>query len=130
MSISHVQLGQGIRHQSPDGAIAEVLVGEDPGRQIGAVQLTLPAGYQMGLHEHGGSETLLIALHGAIRLIGIDDAEDVTMLEPGTLVTIPVDERVRLDNPELSPGRLLIIFSPPEFISHLTSWPLVDQPQV
>ena len=130
MSINAIQLGEGIRHQSPGGLIAEVLMGEAPGRQIGVVHLTVPAGQQMGLHGHGTSETVLIALHGAVRLIGPNDAGDVIMLEPGALVTIPTDERVRLDNPEPEPGRLLVIFSPPEFVSKLTSWPLVDLNQI
>lgn len=126
MSINAIQLGEGIRHQSPGGLLAEVLIGEAPGRQIGVVHLTVPAGQQMGLHGHGASETVLIALHGAVRLIGPKDAGDVIMLEPGALVSIPVGEKVRLDNPEPKPGRLLVVFSPPEFVSQLTSWPPVD----
>ena len=126
MSISCVQLGEGIRHQSPGGPIAEVLISDAPGRQIGVVRLIVPAGEQMALHGHGASETVLIALHGAIRLIGRSDAEDVIVLEPNALATIPIGEKVRLDNPESESGHLLMIFSPPEFVSKLASWPLVD----
>lgn len=44
VSISCVQLGEGVRHQLPGGPIAEVLIGDVPGRQIGLVQLIVPAG--------------------------------------------------------------------------------------
>ena len=51
---------------------------------------------------------------------------DVIVLEPNALATIPIGEKVRLDNPESESGHLLMIFSPPEFVSKLASWPLVD----
>lgn len=130
MSISCVQLGEGVLHQSPGGPIAEVVIGDAPDRQIGVVQLTVPAGAQMGLHGHGASETLLIALHGAIRLIGPRDADDVIMLEPNVLASIPIGEQVRLDNPESEAGHLLVVFSPSEFVAQLASWPRMDLDRV
>lgn len=44
MSISCLQLGEAVRHQLPGSPIAEVLIGDVPGRQIGLVQLIVPAG--------------------------------------------------------------------------------------
>lgn len=125
MSVTCVHLGNGERHQAPvpGGPIAEILIGDDPGRQMGVVEVAVPAGGQMGLHEHGDSESLLIPLHGSIRLISGGDDGEVTMLEPGVLVTIPVGEQVRLDNPEPEPGRLLVVFSPAGFTNRIADWP-------
>ncbi len=127
MSVNCVHLGNGERHQAPvpGGPVAEILIGDGPGRQMGVVEVTVPACGQMGLHEHGDSETLLIPLHGSIRLISGGDDGDVTMLDPGVIVTIPIGEKVRLDNPEPDPGKLLVVFSPADFTNRIASWPKV-----
>jgi len=128
MSINCVHLGNGNRHQAPapGGPVAQILIGDEPGRQMGVVEVTVPACGQMGLHEHGDSETLLIPLHGLIRLISGGDDGEVTMLEPGVIVTIPVGEKVRLDNPEPEQGKLLAIFSPAGFTNRIAGWPLAE----
>lgn len=128
MSVNCVQLGEGERHQAPvpNGPVAEILVKDQPGRQMGVVEVTVPCCGQMGLHDHGDSESLLIPLHGAIRLISGGDDGDVTVLEPGKIVTIPAGEKVRLDNPEHGEGKLLVVFSPASFTSQVASWPLAE----
>ncbi|MCO5314978.1 MAG: hypothetical protein M9938_02275 [Solirubrobacterales bacterium] len=125
MSVNCVQLGEGERHQAPveNGPVAEILVADQPGRQMGVVEVTVPCCGQMGLHDHGESESLLVPLHGAIRLISEDGDGDVTVLEPGKIVTIPAREKVRLDNPEHGEGRLLVVFSPAGFTNQVASWP-------
>lgn len=128
MSVSCVHLGEGERHQAPvpDGPVAEILIGDEPGRNMGVVEVTVPCCGQMGLHSHGESESLLIPLHGAIRLISGGDDGDVTVLEPGVIVTIPVGEEVRLDNPEHGDGKLLVVFSPPSFTNQVAAWPAAE----
>lgn len=128
MSVNCVHLGEGERHQAPvaNGPVAEILVGEAPGRQMGVVEVTVPCCGQMGLHDHGDSESLLIPLHGAIRLVGEAGDGDVTVLEPGVIVTIPAGEKVRLDNPEHGEGRLLVVFSPASFTGQVATWPLAE----
>lgn len=125
MSVTCVQLGNGERHQAPvpGGPVAEILIGDLPERQMGVVEVTVPAGGQMGWHEHGDSESLLIPLHGAIRLISGGDDGEVTVLEPGVIVTVPIGESVRLANPEPEPGTLLVVFSPADFTNRIASWP-------
>ncbi len=125
MSVTCVELGSGERHRAPvsGGPIAEILLGKEPGRQMGVVEVTVPACGLMPLHEHGTSETLLIPLHGAVRLISGGDDGELTMLEPGTLVVIPVGEKVRLENPEGEAGKLLVVFSPVEFTERIAAWP-------
>lgn len=128
MSISCVHLGEGERHLAPvpDGPVAEILIGDEPERNMGVVEVTVPCCGRMGLHSHGESESLLIPLHGGIRLISDGDDGDVTVLEPGVLVTIPVGEEVRLDNSENGEGRLLVVFSPADFVSQIASWPVAE----
>lgn len=93
---------------------------------MGVVEVTVPCCGQMGLHSHGDSESLLIPLHGAIRLISGGDDGEVIVLEPGVIVTIPVGEEVRLDNPENGEGKLLVVFSPADFVNQLESWPMAE----
>ncbi len=128
MSVSCAYLGEGERHQAPvpNGPSAEILIKDEPGRNMGVVEVTVPCCGQMGLHSHGESEALLIPLHGAVRLISGGDDGEVTVLEPGALVTIPVGEEVRLDNPEHGDGKLLVVFSPASFTSQVAEWPLAE----
>lgn len=125
MSITCVELGNGERHEAPvtGGPVAEILIGNDPGRQMGVVEVTVPACGFMPLHAHGDSETLLIALHGAIRLISGGDDSEPTVLEPGQIVVIPVGEPVRLENPQGEAGKLLVVFSPASFTDQIAAWP-------
>lgn len=128
MSVHSVQLGEGDRRQAPmpGGPVAEILIGDEDDRRIGAVQVTVPIAGNMPLHAHGESEALLIPLHGEVRLISGGDDGEVTVLEPGLLVTIPVGEQVRLENPGEEPGRLLVMFSPASFTNELATWPKAE----
>jgi quercetin dioxygenase-like cupin family protein len=74
-------------------------------------------------HDHGASEVILIVRAGRARLIASDGV--VTKLEPGAVVTIPVGERVRLENPEDEEARLSVVLTPPDFATAVAAWPAV-----
>lgn len=125
MDVQRWEVGRGQRRQArPGGPVAEVVVGAQPGRSLGVVDVTVPAGAAMGEHSHGDSEVLLIPQSGRLRLVDADDGA-VTELEPGILATIPVGHRVRLENPHDADARLLVVLAPPDFATAVAGWPAV-----
>lgn len=127
MAVEKWEPGKGTRRQAMPGApIAEVVIGVDDGVGIGVVEVTVPSGAAMPDHAHGESTTLLIPQTGHLRLTDADSGR-VTELEPGVLATIPIGQKVRLDNPEDSEARMLVILSPPDFAAAVATWPEVEQ---
>lgn len=126
MAVETWKPGKGPHRQPMPGApIAEVLIGVGDGVGIGAVEVTVPAGAAMPDHAHGGSTTLLVPQEGHLRLTDAESGE-VAELEPGILATIPVGQLVRLENPEETDARMLVILSPPDFAGAVASWPEVE----
>jgi quercetin dioxygenase-like cupin family protein len=77
----------------------------------------------MPKHDHGPSTTLLIPLVGSSRLVDVQDGERPFELAPGVVITIPVGQRVRLENPGSEEARLLVVLSPPDFAAQVQGWP-------
>ncbi len=124
MPVQRWDLDHGERHQAiPNGPVARVLIGADAGWRAGLVEVTVPPGGEMPEHDHGASEVILIVRAGRARLIASDGV--VTKLEPGVVVTIPVGERVRLENPEDEEARLSVVLTPPDFATAVAAWPAV-----
>jgi mannose-6-phosphate isomerase-like protein (cupin superfamily) len=73
-------------------------------------------------HAHGNSTTLLIPQEGRLRLVESKGGA-VTEIEPGTMATIPVGLHVRLENPEQTEARMLVVLSPPDFAASVAAWP-------
>jgi quercetin dioxygenase-like cupin family protein len=125
MGVQRVELGQGDRRRArvEGGPSAEVLIGQDPGDALGAAHVIVPPGAGMPAHDHGASETLLIALAGRVRLADADEGGASIDVEPGVLGVIPTDHRVVLRNDGDEEARLLVIFSPADFATRLRAWP-------
>lgn len=128
MSVQRVEVGAGDRRRAPvpNGPVAEILIGADADQRLGAVHVVVPPGGGMPPHDHGASETLLIPLSGHVRLADAEQGGDVTDLEPGALATIPVGQRVTLQNPTEEEARLLVILAPADFAARLRDWPPAD----
>ncbi|MGH2843870.1 MAG: cupin domain-containing protein [Solirubrobacteraceae bacterium] len=114
------------RRAFSDGPIVRVLIGSEAGLRTGLVEVTVPPGGMMPEHDHGASEVLLSVLGGEARLVEVADAT-VTALSPGAVVTIPVGERVRVENPGSEDARLLVALTPPDFADALAAWPPVAE---
>lgn len=41
------------------------------------------------------------------------------------MVTIPIGQRVRLENPETTDGRMLVVIAPPDFAGVIAEWPVI-----
>ncbi|MFN8204204.1 MAG: hypothetical protein U0S48_16735 [Solirubrobacteraceae bacterium] len=125
MAVQRWEQGREPRRQAiPGGPIVEVVVGADQEAGVGVVEVTIPAGAAMPEHTHGDSSTLLIPQAGRLRLVDADSGA-VTELVPGVLATIPIGQRVRLENPEASDGRMLVVLTPPDFAAVVGSWPVI-----
>lgn len=124
MGLQRWELGNGERRRAPvpNGPAIEIVIGADAGRPAGVLVVTVPGGGAMAEHSHGDSEAMLIPQSGRLRLI---DAADGTVveLEPGVLATIPVGQRVRLENPTDEDARTLVVLTPPDFAAQLAAWP-------
>lgn len=125
MAVRQWQPGSGPRRQAiPGGPIVDVVIGANEGTGLGVVDVTIPAGAQMPEHAHGDSWTLLVPQEGRMRLTDADSGA-VTELVPGVLVTIPLGQRVLLENPEATDARMLVVITPPDFAAALAGWPEV-----
>lgn len=123
MALQKWETGAEPRRQAvPGGPIAEVVIGADADVGVGVVDVTVPAGAMMTEHTHGDSTTLLIPQAGSMRLIAADD-DAVIELEPGVMATIPIGQRVRLENPGTTDGRMLVVLTPADFATAVATWP-------
>lgn len=123
MGVQRWELDQGIRRQPlRDGPVASVVIAADAGCATGLIDVRVPPGAAMPEHDHGASEVALIMRSGRARLVAVGDGS-VTELDPGVVVTIPVGERVRLENPSDSEARLLVVLTPPDFAAAVQTWP-------
>jgi quercetin dioxygenase-like cupin family protein len=104
----------------PGGPTMEVLVGADTSDNVALVQVWIPAGGGLPEHDHGPSDIILIHLSGSIEL---QHGDQQYTLEPGAVAHIATGERVKLANPGTEPASMMIVASPPGFISRLASWP-------
>ncbi|MDX5893266.1 cupin domain-containing protein [Rubrobacter radiotolerans] len=121
-----VRAGSGTLRSAPveGGPRAEVLVRGDGG-ELGVVRVEVAPGGGMGEHDHGASEALVAVVSGRVE---VRDDEGPVTLDAGTVAVMSVGERVSLRNPSDSePAELLAVFSPPGFVEHLESWPVVDR---
>ncbi|MGH9095641.1 MAG: cupin domain-containing protein [Acidimicrobiales bacterium] len=105
--------------------MAEVVIGPDEDWPVGVVHVRIAPGGGMAAHAHGASATSLVPLMGTVRIVE-DDSGAVTDVAEGTMATIPVGERVRLENTGEGEARLLVVLSPPDFAGQVNSWPTVD----
>ncbi len=114
--------GERRRAPLPGGPTVRVVVGADTDTPVGMLEVTLPVGGAMPEHDHGGSAVLLAPLAGRFRLVEAE-RPDAHVLEPGTLATIPVGVRVRLENAGDVEARTLAVLTPPDFAERLETWP-------
>jgi quercetin dioxygenase-like cupin family protein len=135
--ISHVGQNDGVarwrigdsrrqRAPVPEGPEVEIVIGADRGLPVGVLEVTVPVGGAMPEHDHGASATLLVPLAGSLRLIEAGDVGRATELEPGTLATIPIGCRVRLENAGDQEARMLAVLTPPDFAGQLEGWPAAE----
>lgn len=123
MAVEKWEPGSGTRRQAAPGApLAEVVIGADRGLGLGVVDVVVPAGAMMPDHAHGASETLLIPQSGHLRLVEAGSGK-VTELEPGVLATIPIGQKVSLENPGSDEARMLVVLTPPDFAAAVATWP-------
>lgn len=123
MGVQRWELEQGARRQPlPDGPVASVVIAADARCATGLIEVRVAPGSAMPEHDHGASEVMLIMRSGRARLVAVGDGS-VTELDPGVVVTIPIGERVRLENPSSSEARLLVVLTPPDFAAAVQAWP-------
>ena len=126
MPVQRWDFDHGEQHQAvPNGPVVRVVIGADAGWRVGLVEVTVPPGGEMPEHDHGASEVTLIVQAGTARLVATSDGS-VTELNPGMVVTIPVGERVRLENPGDEEVRVSVVLAPPDFAATVAAWPAVN----
>jgi len=125
MEIQQIALGNGVQRSAsvPGSPIVEVLLGTEADSPLGVISVTVPAGGGMPEHDHGPSTVVLIPQSGSAHLVDVADDERVIELPLGTLTTIPVGRRVRLENPGSVDAHLLVALSPPDFARQIAKWP-------
>lgn len=123
--IRQVTIGEGARRRPPvpHAPLVEVLRREDP---VGVLHVTVPPGGAMPEHDHGPSTTMLVPLAGSVQLIDVADGERRIDVSPGSVTTIPIGRRVRLENGGDADARLLVVLSPPDFAQQAAGWPGAD----
>jgi quercetin dioxygenase-like cupin family protein len=98
-----------------EGATIEVPPnGESAG--LAAIRVTIAAGAQLGEHDHGSSDALLIPLAGRLTLRGGDGE---AQLAPGLVVFVAAGERVSVENTGETPASMAVCFAPPTFVTGL-----------
>jgi quercetin dioxygenase-like cupin family protein len=98
----------------------EVLVAAETSDNIAVVQVWIPPGGGLPEHDHGSSEIVLIHLSGSIEL---QHDGQLHRLVPGAVAHLAAGERVSLTNPGTEPAGMMLIASPPEFVSRIAGWP-------
>ncbi|MFG1905643.1 cupin domain-containing protein [Kribbella sp. NPDC048928] len=104
----------------PGGPTMEVLVAPETSDTIAMVQVWIPPGGGLPEHDHGPSEIVLVHISGSIRLRQGDEQHD---LAPGAVAHLATGERVSLTNPGTDHAVMMIVASPPDFITRVASWP-------
>ena len=118
----NVTAGERRRAPFPGGPTVQVVVGAAADTPVGVLEVTMPVGGAMPEHDHGISAVLLAPLAGRFRLVEAVGGRANT-LEPGTVATIPVGVRVRLENAGDVEARTLVVLTPPDFAERLRTWP-------
>lgn len=118
--------GERRRAPFPGGPAVRVVVGPDECTPMGVLEVTMPVGGVMPEHDHDGSAVLLVPLTGRFRLVDADGGSS-HLLDAGTVATIPVGARVRLENTGAADARALVVLTPPDFAERLETWP-ADKP--
>jgi len=114
--------GERRRAPCPGGPTVRIVVGAAEDAPVGVLEMTMPVGGAMPEHDHGISAVLLAPLAGRFRLVEAVGGRANT-LEPGTVATIPVGVRVRLENAGDVEARTLVVLTPPDFAERLQTWP-------
>lgn len=109
----------------PNSPTVTVLFGgEEGGPDVGLAKVLVPAGAGMPPHQHDGSDVILTALSGCVR---IDKGQASLEVHTGDSALIGKDETVSLTNPESEPAQLLVAAGPADFVGGIRSWPEPDQ---
>lgn len=125
MAIQTWDLDAGVRRKAfANGPVARVVVGAEAGLRSGLVEVVIPPGGAMPEHDHGSSEVLVTVLGGQARLTTVADGA-ATELRNGSVVAIPVGERVTVENRGDDEVRMLVAVTPPSFAEVLAGWPEV-----
>lgn len=109
-----------------NGPIARVVVGAEAGLRSGLVEVVIPPGGAMPEHDHGSSEVLVVVLGGQARLTTVENGL-VTELHDGSVVAIPIGERVTVENRGEDDVRMLVAVTPPSFADVLAAWPELER---
>ena len=109
-----------------NGPIARVVVGAEAGLRSGLVEVVIPPGGAMPEHDHGSSEVLVMVVGGQARMTTVEDGT-ATELCNGSVVAIPVGERVTVENRGDDDVRMLVAVTPPSFAEVLAAWPELEQ---
>lgn len=105
----------------PNGPTVTVLFGgDDAGPDVGLVRVQVPAGAGMPAHTHGGSDVILTAMSGQVRISSDDDSVEA---HPGDSVLVRKDEEVALTNPGETAAQLLVAAGPATFVAGIRRWP-------
>ncbi len=123
-----IEAGEARRAPFEAGPLVRVVVGPAAGEPVGVLEVTLPAGGAMPEHDHGDSSVLLVPLAGCFRLVEAGQDGAALELRPGSLATIPVGRRVRLENAGETEARTLAVLTPPDFAEQLDAWPAAGAP--
>jgi mannose-6-phosphate isomerase-like protein (cupin superfamily) len=128
-AIHQVTIGSGTsrRPPVPGAPLVEVLLGGEGDSPVGVLHVTVPPGGAMPEHDHGESTTFLLAVGGSARLVDVSAGERPVEVRPGTVTTIPVGRRVRLENPGEDEARLVVVLSPPDFARRAAAWPAAER---
>lgn len=127
MAIQTWQVDEGVRRSAfANGPIARVLVGAEAGLRSGLVEVVIPPGGAMPEHDHGSSEVLVVVLGGQARMTTVEDGM-ATQLQSGSVVAIPIGERVTVENRGDEDVRMLVAVTPPSFAEVLAAWPELEQ---
>lgn len=113
------------RSPMPNGPVATVLLGgTGDSDDVGMIRVDVSPGAAMPPHRHHGSDVILTAVSGAVRISEGDDAVDVGN---GDAVLVCKDELVGLSNPHDEPARLLVAAGPADFVDAVRRWPSVQE---
>jgi quercetin dioxygenase-like cupin family protein len=107
-------------HEPGTPSVAVFFGGKNDSTDVGLVRVNLPAGTGMKSHRHTGSDVILTAVVGAVRVTKNDEVVD---LVPGDALLIFKYESVSLSNPHDEPAELLVAAGPARFVSTIREWP-------
>lgn len=106
---------------SPNSPTVRVVFGgEEDGPGVGLVRVSVPPGAGMGAHRHGGSDVILTAIAGMVR---ISDGEKSIDVHVGDSALIRRDEAVSLTNPGDHGADVLVAAGPANFVAGIRGWP-------